>query len=415
MLNRFYLTALVASALILPNAYTAGFVPVYLDEENEGYNDPTVVTSDITGQSTTLGADRKACLEAAMALLETHLNITVDIRVQAQFIPLEGNANSAILGGAGPIAGVNDFTNAPVSSTIFTIAQANQLFGSDIFSGSNDVDSVFNSDVDGTFVLGTTTWYYGTDGNVPADHIDFYSTAIHELCHGIGFLSYMISSTGVLGNGGGLMDIYTSFLRREGEGLEYRDYTAMSDAERAAGNISVDELVWKGVIVETEHGSKPLMYAPDPVEGGSSVSHWDKSNSPNLIMEPSATDAFTDISLERQLFDDIHWPLLAISDLLDPDNVYIKFNAPSNGIGTLESPFDNLSDAVTAASSLANIRIVTSSSTETFTESASLGNTPNKNLTLINRTPGFGVVTIGAAPPAFQSTKTDDSGFVTRE
>ncbi|MFP6597732.1 MAG: hypothetical protein VCC01_09770, partial [Candidatus Hydrogenedentota bacterium] len=297
----------------------------------------------------------------------------------------------------------------PVSAVWFVQAQVNQLIGSDDSPGQNDIGSVFNSAVDGTVVLGTTTWYYGIDGIVPANHIDFFSTAIHELIHGVGFLSLMDSSSGIL-FAGELMDIYTSFLRREGS--VNLDYTAMSEAQRAAANISVNELVWKGSIVETEHGSKPLMYAPNPVQDGSSVSHWDTSNSPNLVMEPFATDAFTDITLERQLFDDIHWPLLSIGDPLDPDNVYTRFSASTNGNGALTTPFNNLADAVAAASSVANIRMVSSSSTETFTGSASLGNTPNKNLMLINRTPGFGVVTIGAASEGFQS---QESGFVTRE
>ena len=30
-----------------------------------------------------------------------------------------------------------------------------------------------------------------------------------------------------------------------------------------------------------------LLYAPDPVELGSSISHWDTSVSPNLLMEPA--------------------------------------------------------------------------------------------------------------------------------
>src|SRR4029079_1665938 len=38
-----------------------------------------------------------------------------------------------------------------------------------------------------------------------------------------------------------------------------------------------------------------LLYAPNPVEGGSSVSHWDKSAFPNLLMEPDISDDLTHI------------------------------------------------------------------------------------------------------------------------
>ena len=33
-------------------------------------------------------------------------------------------------------------------------------------------------------------------------------------------------------------------------------------------------------------GNRPLLYTPDPVESGSSISHWDTSATPNLLMEP---------------------------------------------------------------------------------------------------------------------------------
>ena len=57
----------------------------------------------------------------------------------------------------------------------------------------------------------------------------------------------------------------------------------------------------------------PLMYAPNPVVGGSSVSHWDTSESPNQLMEPSINDDLTHSvttpeDLTRSLLKDIGWP-----------------------------------------------------------------------------------------------------------
>ena len=34
---------------------------------------------------------------------------------------------------------------------------------------------------------------------------------------------------------------------------------------------------------------RPLLYTPNPLIGGSSVSHWDVSALPNLLMEPNNT------------------------------------------------------------------------------------------------------------------------------
>ncbi len=59
-----------------------------------------------------------------------------------------------------------------------------------------------------------------------------------------------------------------------------------------------------------------LIYAPPVVQSGSSLSHWDTSATPNLLMEPFISDDLTpavDVDLTRHLFQDIGW-LLADSD-----------------------------------------------------------------------------------------------------
>lgn len=52
---------------------------------------------------------------------------------------------------------------------------------------------------------------------------------------------------------------------------------------------------------------RPLLYTPNPVVSGSSVSHWDVSASPNLLMEPSIND---DLTLELTPPKDLTLPLL---------------------------------------------------------------------------------------------------------
>lgn len=50
------------------------------------------------------------------------------------------------------------------------------------------------------------------------------------------------------------------------------------------------------------------MYAPNPFQSGSSVSHFDVSAVPNLLMEPTINGDLTNsIDLTRQLFEDIGW------------------------------------------------------------------------------------------------------------
>jgi hypothetical protein len=50
------------------------------------------------------------------------------------------------------------------------------------------------------------------------------------------------------------------------------------------------------------------MYSPNPYQGGSSVSHWDTSMEPSLLMEPALNNNLSsDIDLTRQAFADIGW------------------------------------------------------------------------------------------------------------
>ena len=53
-----------------------------------------------------------------------------------------------------------------------------------------------------------------------------------------------------------------------------------------------------------------LMYAPNPLEQGSSVSHWDLSASPDLLMEPSASPlvGFGQLDLTVPALQDLGWP-----------------------------------------------------------------------------------------------------------
>jgi hypothetical protein len=55
-------------------------------------------------------------------------------------------------------------------------------------------------------------------------------------------------------------------------------------------------------------GNRPLMYAPNPYQSGSSVSHWDTSAEPNLLMEPAITSSVSsDPDLAFALMADIGW------------------------------------------------------------------------------------------------------------
>ncbi len=384
-MKRLLFATILASFVLDGRAFGAGFLINNLDGANEGFNDPTfVAASDIDGQPTTLGQERLDCFAAAAQVWANLLATNITIEVDANFDSLGGNQFGAPLGAAGFETIHSDYTGRPIANMWFSVAEANQHFGGDLNGATAEIGSVFNSDLDEGTVLGGTTWYYGTDGNVPANHIDFFSTALHELGHGLGFATVMNAMNGALS--GNRMDIYTNQLRRAG--TTNLNYSAMSNAQRQAANTS-GEVVWKGAAVVAEQGGNEPIYAPNPLESGSSISHWDTSAAPDLLMEPFATIAFTDVTLERQAFEDLFWPFAA--DPLDPDNVFV--DAAFSGVesGAQANPFNTVGEAIDAANPNADINIEPGSYNETFDGGGAI----SKALTLRNNNPGGGMVTIG--------------------
>lgn len=299
----------VAALCLAGAAGAQQFVFIYPEvneNRNSGFDDPAIVTSDITGQPVALGADRRACFEAAAAIWASHLEITVPVRVRAQFSAQGGSMNGAPLGFASPTTALSDFTGAP-SGTYYPVALANQLHGSDLVPGTDDIVADFNSDVDRPDILGNVSWYYGTDGNPPGIDIDFFSTAMHELGHGLGFASFVDPTSGAFPDN--TPDTFSRQLQ-DLTLLGQTSFALMTNANRKLAAIGGD-LTWKGALVVGEKGGPVKMYAPSVLSIGSSVSHWDTSLSPNEVMEPFATDAFTDIGLEQQAFQDIGWNTVA--------------------------------------------------------------------------------------------------------
>jgi hypothetical protein len=58
----------------------------------------------------------------------------------------------------------------------------------------------------------------------------------------------------------------------------------------------------------TDTAGRVKLYAPNPYEGGSSISHWDVTALPNLLMEPAINDNLSsDVDLTLAHFADIGW------------------------------------------------------------------------------------------------------------
>ena len=130
--------------------------------------------------------------------------------------------------------------------------------------------------------------------------MDLVTVLLHEFAHGLGFESFTDESTGVQpGTAPGFPSVFDFFLLDKTTG---KHWPAMTNAERQASAINTTNLVWDGPQVTTDSNvltagkdtsGHPLIYAPSTVESGSSVSHWDKTESPNQLMEPNISNDLT--------------------------------------------------------------------------------------------------------------------------
>lgn len=307
------------------------------DGSNEGFNDNSAPFSGQTGNSgSTLGQQRLNVFKAAADYWEARISSQVPIRVVINFDPLTCNAGSGVLGSAGPNSAFRDFPGAPIANTWYVEAVANSRNGSDLDGGSNDIGARFNSSIDNNnSCLSGTNWWLGINSPAPGGTIGFFDTVLHEIGHGLGFLS-LVSQNGE--RFFGFNDAYAYHLRDGQSGMLWR---SMNDGQRAASAVNTGNLVWDGANAtnnsshlssSSRTGGRIRMYAPNPYEGGSSVSHWDEILTPDELMEPSATLTSDDRST-LQLLKDVGWELIAqiepikklslasiISFLLDEDS-----------------------------------------------------------------------------------------------
>lgn len=110
---------------------------------------------------------------------------------------------------------------------------------------------------------------------------------------------------------------------------------SQSDATAIKGQLGVGVFVTIGVDNAQLAGADPQgrvkMYSPNPLENGSSVSHWDVSASPDLLLEPFINSSLTsDVDLTQYVFADIGWYNGAASVAVGPSSGAPRaFSAPN--------------------------------------------------------------------------------------
>ncbi len=144
--------------------------------------------------------------------------------------------------------------------------------------GNADLAANFNRD---------GNWYYGLDGNPPANEYDLATVVLHELAHGLGFYGYLDVSTTAAGYD--FAGVFDHFLENK-SGQKILDQTAFPNgSSKLYQQLTGNSLYFNGPIVEKTSG-KAKLYAPSTYQAGSSIYHTDENIYPagdaNSLMTP---------------------------------------------------------------------------------------------------------------------------------
>ncbi|WP_081413646.1 T9SS type A sorting domain-containing protein [Eisenibacter elegans] len=122
--------------------------------------------------------EAKAAFQFAVDIWASLISSPVPIRVEANWTPLAAGT----LGSARPGTFYRNFPGAVKLNTWYPVALAEKMSGRGLNNNNQfDIVTNFNSDFN--------RWYLGTDLNPPLNQFDLVTVVLHELAHGLGFVS----------------------------------------------------------------------------------------------------------------------------------------------------------------------------------------------------------------------------------
>jgi hypothetical protein len=252
----------------------------------------------------------KVQVQAAVDVWAENFESKVPIYIDATW----GRSSSySILGSARPGSYFANFSGAPDPSLWYPSALANALAGKDLDGDNPEMVITVNS---------LANWYRGGGTGPSKAEYDLQSVIIHEMAHGLGFLS-----TDSYDNffGYGSIDQPTPYdaYVQTGDGRRLSDLPSPS---LELGEALTSKLVWSGAKgIAANGGVKPLLYSPKKYEDGSSISHLDEAT-----FDRAGKDAVMSPNLEAgEVFHDPGPLLLAMmQDLRTKPPVGIAVSVP---------------------------------------------------------------------------------------
>lgn len=213
-------------------------------------------------------------LQVAVDIWSANFESKVTITIDATW---SNSQSVAVLGSARPGGYFAGFSGAPDSSLWYPSALANALAGKDLDVRNSEM--VIN-------VNARAPWNRRGDSAPTTREYDLRSVFLHEMAHGLGFLSNDAYDP-ILGFGSIEQPTpYDAFAQTE-DGRRLADLPSPSIE---LGRALRSTLVWSGPKgMAANNGIKPLLYSPETYEDGSSVSHLDEKTFSNSALDAVMT------------------------------------------------------------------------------------------------------------------------------
>jgi hypothetical protein len=246
MTKRKMLAAALLATLAAPPALSAELLLINGDAGTGlGLEDPTPRAPVGGNPGITLGEQRQVAYAYAAQMWGSILQSDVPILVRAAFVEQPCTATGAVLGSAGASNVLRDFPGAIAPATWHHIALAESIVGVDVNPGLPDINSQFNSRINGDpACLGGADWYYGLDGETPAGSINFLNVVMHEIGHGLGFSSFINVQTGAQ-----FLNFSDVYAANSFNSTLAKQFPAMVNVERQFAVRDNGNTVWTGAAV----------------------------------------------------------------------------------------------------------------------------------------------------------------------
>ena len=260
----------------------------------------------------------QAAMSHAANIWGSLINTTSTIAIDACWAT---GMEAGVLGAAGA-ASYALLTNTLTMTTSWYPAALTEVLLNQPDRYSTEIQAIFNSE--------RSDWYYGTDGAVPANKVDFVTVALHELGHGMGFAGFESIDNGTgpdeceglpgegcygaQSGGDWYADIYTRQVENgSGAALaSIRNPSTMVAGLLTSGTGTSGQLFLASSSVLSGNGGAPArLYTPSSYKPGSTYSHFDLSTFGNELMKPQLSygQAIHDPGLALNLLEDLGWAI----------------------------------------------------------------------------------------------------------